>query len=494
MSQPKKDWATSLSKIAESEAGILVARVFGAFVMGALLVVHRSWPVDPRVFAASAAMSVAALLFVRYHLQHVNYSPLMADRAERASWVAALLAIVGVQLGGLSLGGGANLPSQYLLIAPLVAMAMLVSGLFGPSVALVALSVTSLLAGFTGALPPDLVSVGWVAGAVGAHVVNPMKRRNDLLRAVWTQGLAQILIAAALQIAKGAPFLYIFQSAGWSGVAAVAAVSIFWLGVVLMEKAFGVVSDWTLLEFCSPETPLLKELVLRAPGTHVHSLGVAHLGENAARRIGANPVLVRAMAYFHDIGKINRPLYFIENQAGENPHDDLSPILSGEIIASHVTDGVKLAQENRLPSVLIDGICQHHGTSLISFFYHRAQRGVDSDEPDELERMFRYPGPKPQTKEAAILLLADQIEARSRTLTRNEDVGAVVHAIVEAARADGQLDECELTFRELREIEESFAKTLQALRHERVVYPGQQEILEPPASPGVANLPSHTTY
>src|SRR5262249_55671188 len=160
----------------------------------------------------------------------------------------------------------------------------------------------------------------------------------------------------------------------------------------------------SLLELCSPEHPLLMELCLRAPGTHVHSLGVANLAEAAARAIGANPVLCRAMACFHDVGKMTRPRYFAENQAAENPHDDLSPTLSAKVIAAHVKDGLEMAKTNRLPKVLCDGIEQHHGTSLISYFYARAVEQGIAPEGDEAASYFRYPGPKPQSKEAAILL------------------------------------------------------------------------------------------
>jgi putative nucleotidyltransferase with HDIG domain len=256
-------------------------------------------------------------------------------------------------------------------------------------------------------------------------------------------------------------------------LAAVVALSIFWFGVAVFEKAFGIVSDWTLLELCSPESPLMHELNLKAPGTYAHSVGVGNLAETAAREIGANAVLCRAMAYYHDIGKLARPGYFVENQIGENVHDDMPPSLSAKVIAAHVKDGVEMAQNAKLPRAIVDGIRQHHGTTLITYFYHRAlEEGATDDKA--LEESYRYDGPKPQSREAAIIHMADMVEAASRTVRYKDQIPATVNSLMEATRADGQLDECDLTFRDFRTVAESFIRTLAAVRHERIAYPGQE--------------------
>ncbi len=451
------------------------ARMLGALLMAVALVLHRTLPLDPRIFFGVAAMSLVAGLFVHFHLRHTSIPLDQASVAERAIWVTAMVAVIGVQAGHITLYSHALVKAGFLLTAPLVAQAMLVSGLFGPSVALVALTVTSLLLAFGGAMPADMTAAAWVAGAVGAHVVNPMKQRGDLLRAVGIQVLAQAVLAVCLTAVATDSVLTVLESAVWAGLAGVGAVSIFWLGIALLERAFGIVSDWTLLELCSPEHPLLKELCLRAPGTHVHSLGVANLAEGAARAIGANPVVCRAQASYHDVGKLVRPSYFVENQAGDNPHDDLSPTLSAKIIVAHVKDGLRLAKLHRLPQIVTEGIEQHHGTSLVSFFYNRAvERGVASEDSHR-DSFFRYDGPKPRSKECAILHLADQVEAVSRTVKRGDQLQEVVHRVIEASRADGQLDEAELTLRDLGTIEQSFVSALAALRHERVTYPDQEE-------------------
>ena len=190
------------------------------------------------------------------------------------------------------------------------------------------------------------------------------------------------------------------------------------------------------------------------------------------------------MAYFHDVGKIQHPGYFIENQVGVNYHDDLPPMVSARIILSHVSDGLQLAKEYRLPQVIRDGIAQHHGTSLVSYFYNRALKQEPDLEADSLATLFRYEGPRPQTRETAILHLADQIEAASRTMGRSttEDIEIMVAKIIEGSRADGQLDESPLTFRDIHLIRQAFLRSLSALRHERIEYP-DQEHASPHASP-----------
>jgi putative nucleotidyltransferase with HDIG domain len=198
---------------------------------------------------------------------------------------------------------------------------------------------------------------------------------------------------------------------------------------------------------------------------------VGNLAENAAREIGANAVLCRAMAYYHDIGKLARPAFFVENQIGDNIHDEMPPSLSAKVIAAHVKDGVEMAQNAKLPHAIIDGIRQHHGTTLISYFYNRALE----ESAETLEESYRYDGPRPQTRETGILHLADMVEAASRTVRYKDQLPAMVASLIESTRADGQLDDCDLTFRELRTVTDSFTHSLCAVRHERITYPGQAE-------------------
>lgn len=446
-------------------------RLIGACAMAGLLLMHRSLPISISAILGTVLLALISGLMLRAHLKSSATSEDARRNTERLVWFTSLLAVGGTQIGNLSIDPNSFSRVGFLLMAPIVAQSMLTAGLVTPGVGIIGMSMSVLLLGITGALPMELAAGTWLAGAVAVHVVNPLKQRSDLIRAMSIQVAAQAVICASMVLVLPQMIAPAWEAAVWGTIAAVIATAIFWLGVAVLEKIFHIVSDWTLLELCSPEHPLIRELVLRAPGTYAHSVGVGNLAEEAARAVGANTLLCRTMAYYHDVGKTSRPNYFIENQIGQNIHDDLSPSLSAQIIAAHVTDGVELAKRHKLPQILIDGIEQHHGTSLITFFYHRAVEERGAKPGQDLEKRFRYPGPKPQSKEAAILHLADIAEATSRTLARDESLELVVAKLVENSRADGQLDESELTFKELGIIAESFCRTLRAVRHERVSYP-----------------------
>jgi putative nucleotidyltransferase with HDIG domain len=244
-----------------------------------------------------------------------------------------------------------------------------------------------------------------------------------------------------------------------------------------IEATFGAVTDISLLELGDVSHPLLQELVRRAPGTYNHSITVASIGETAADAIGANGLLVRVGAYFHDIGKMLKPHYFVENaSAGENRHDHLAPAMSTLIIIGHVKDGVDLANEHNLPRSVVDFIEQHHGTTLVEYFYHEAAR-LAEEQPDHRtdadESNFRYPGPKPQTRETAVLMIADAVEGASRALSEPTPsrIERLIHEIALRRLLDGQFDECGLTITELSRVEESLTKSLTAMYHGRVKYP-----------------------
>jgi putative nucleotidyltransferase with HDIG domain len=245
-----------------------------------------------------------------------------------------------------------------------------------------------------------------------------------------------------------------------------------------IESLFGVVTDISLLEVSDPSHPLLQELVRRAPGTYNHSISVASIGEAAAEAIDANGLLVRVGAYFHDIGKMLKPQYFIENiQAGtESRHENLAPAMSTLIIIGHVKDGVDLAEEHNLPRPLIDFIEQHHGTTLVEYFYHEATKLAEAKpdhKTDAEESSFRYPGPKPQTREAGVLMLSDAVEGASRTLSdpTPKRIETLVHNITIKRLLDGQFDECSLKLSEIRTIEASLVKSLIGIYHGRIRYP-----------------------
>jgi len=247
----------------------------------------------------------------------------------------------------------------------------------------------------------------------------------------------------------------------------------------LCERLFGVLTDISLLEIGDVAHPLLQELVRRAPSTYNHSITVGTIAEAAADAIGARGLLVRVGAYFHDIGKMLKPGYFIENQGDEaNRHEALVPAMSSLVIIAHIKDGANLARQHHLPEPIIDFILQHHGTTLVGYFFERAsQQSKNNPDAGEVdESTFRYPGPKPQTKEAAVLMLADAVESASRTLVGPTParIESLVHEIAERRLDDGQFDESGLTLRELRTIEKSMIKTVTAIYHGRVKYPDQK--------------------
>ena len=241
----------------------------------------------------------------------------------------------------------------------------------------------------------------------------------------------------------------------------------------------------TLLDYSDANQPLLKRLAMEAPGTFSHSLMIGSIAEAAAEAIGRNGLLCRVGAYYHDIGKINKPGYFVENQIGSlSQHKELSPAMSQLIIVGHVKDGIELADEYGLPAVLKQFIETHHGTTLVEYFYNQAKKKLD-EKPSELsETEFRYAGPKPLTKEAAIVMLSDSVEGTVRALpevtpTRIE---VIVHNMAMKRLQDGQFDECDLSLRELSLIETSISKTLIAHYHGRIAYPKPMDVLEIPSS------------
>ena len=246
----------------------------------------------------------------------------------------------------------------------------------------------------------------------------------------------------------------------------------------IVEHLGNYVTDMRLIEIATLDHPLLNELSIQAPGTWNHSMVMGMMGEMASDLVGANPVLVRTGSYFHDIGKIKKTMYFIENQQGEeNPHNKLTPSMSALIIKSHVKEGVEMAQKYKIPSLVIDMIKEHHGTSLIEYFYNKALNEQKDGDEEVDELLYRYPGPKPQSKETGILMLADCIEASVRALPEHtkDNIQVVVKKMINKVFASGQLDECDLTLNDLYKIAGSFVKTLTGIYHQRIAYVDSKE-------------------
>lgn len=310
---------------------------------------------------------------------------------------------------------------------------------------------------------------------VGAHGVRQCKERSNLYRAGLWVALVNAGMLIGIHLMTGKPvdmqLLYKVCLGLFGGMLSAIVVN----GIIpLIESLFKYTTDIKLLELANMNSPVLRELMVQAPGTYHHSMIVGSLVESAAEEIGANPLLSRVAAYYHDIGKIRKPLYFIENSGGQrNKHDKLAPSMSGLILTSHVKEGVELARESKLGAPIIDIIQQHHGTALIKFFYERAKTQADPDMEQIDERDYRYHGPKPQTREAALIMLADAVEAASRTLSdpTSARIQGMVKKLINNIFIDGQLEECDLTLKDLHLIAKSFNRVLGGIFHNRIDYP-----------------------
>lgn len=361
----------------------------------------------------------------------------------------------------------------FLLAAPTAAGGMIIQIILGATAVNMFVLVFGLLTGVFLESSWLFLALIVLGNLVAAQGVRRCTKRSIFLRAAFRISAVNIVIVLAFILLYGdfqtAEKFYRVISAGiggiFSGIIAVAAIPV--------AEFFGkYTTDMKLLELSSLDQPLLRELSLQAPGTWNHSMVVGQMGEAAAEAIHANPLLVRVGAYYHDIGKSKFPAYFIENQFGENRHDKLTPSMSALIIKTHVKDGIEMAEAQGIPAILIDMIKQHHGTSLIEYFYEKAKREAEEGELVE-EAHFRYSGPKPQSKEAAILMLADTIEATSRTLSDPSPakLQGLVQKIINKIFVSGELDESGLTLKDLHVIAKYFVRVLTGIYHKRVEYP-----------------------
>jgi putative nucleotidyltransferase with HDIG domain len=376
-------------------------------------------------------------------------------------------------------------PWQAMLV-PLTMCAMILTIAYNPQLALLmSLSLTlAAIVSVSGRLSDLLIAMGGQATAI--LILKSVRSRTRLVEVGIWAGAAYLAMTVATELYTGQQWkLIVFDAARglfWGALSGFLVTGL----LPLVERCFGVITDVSLLELGDGSHPLLQELVRRAPGTYTHSMTVATLAEPAAEAVGANPLLTRVGSYFHDIGKMLKPHYFIENQTGENRHDTLEPALSTLVIIGHVKDGVALAEQYGLPRPIIDFIQQHHGTTLVEYFYREALRLAETQctapalpegQPNPLEATFRYPGPKPQTRENAIVMLADGVESSSRALSTPTpgSLRKLVHDLAMKRLLDGQFEECGLTLTELRQIEEALCKGLIALYHSRIKYPEAPE-------------------
>jgi putative nucleotidyltransferase with HDIG domain len=336
--------------------------------------------------------------------------------------------------------------------------------------------VFSAVVGFMADGSLELTIYALVGGLIASLSLSKLEKLNAFLWAGVFVALANLAVILVFRLPKrDYDTVQLLTLAGFSFLNGGLSASLTLAGFYLLGTLFDITTSLQLMELARPTHPLLRELLLKAPGTYHHSILVSNMAEEAAGRIGADPLLARVGAYYHDVGKIARPYFFVDNQVeGVNVHERLDPRTSAQIVISHVKDGLELAKKYRLPSKVRDFIPQHQGTALATYFYHQA-REIEGDEVNQED--FRYPGPKPQTKETAIVMLADSCEAavRGERPDSREGIEELVHKIIDGKVLDGQLDECDLTLHDLHEIRSAFVSILQGVFHPRIKYPEETE-------------------
>ncbi|HEY3566822.1 MAG TPA: HDIG domain-containing protein [Thermoanaerobaculia bacterium] len=374
-----------------------------------------------------------------------------------------------------------NSPHSYAYAIPFASVALVAMLLFGRNVALLMSLLFSVLAArLTGDPDPLWVVFYSLAGSLGAIFMLEMyELRHRLVVArvglvVGAVNLMMVLILTAFSATPRGPMQVGFDlvCAVAGGLLVTAAAS---FTLPILEWALGITTDIKLVELSNTNLPLLRRLAFEAPGTFQHSLMVANLAKEGCEAIGADPVLAYTAGLYHDVGKVLRPDYFVENQRpGHNRHDKLLPSMSALILINHVKDGLELARQHNLPQAIEDAIQQHHGTRLIKFFYSKAQEQKDPDATDVTEAKYRYPGPEPQSKVMGVLMIADAVEAASRTLVEPTPlkIRGLIRTIVDDCLQDGQLDHTDLTLADLRTVSESFQRVLSNIFHQRIDYPG----------------------
>ena len=335
------------------------------------------------------------------------------------------------------------------------------------------LLLVSVIVGFN----PQIILIGIISIIIVATLLPKVNQRNDILYTTMylSISVAIVVLSSGILLSNNINKILIDMTLSVLGaiISGILAIGL----LPFLEYTFSLVTNMKLLELSNPNSPLLKRLLMEAPGTYHHSIMVANLAEVAAEEIGANTMLVRVGAYYHDAGKIKRPFFFGENQlGGVNPHNKISPSLSASIIISHVKDGLELAKEYNIPSAVSDMMIQHHGTTLVKYFYYTLKNSSDNPESVK-EEGFTYPGPKPQSREAAIIMMADSVEAAVRSIQEPtvEKIENMVNNIIKDKLDSGQLSECELTFRDLETIKVCFLKVLKGIYHSRIEYPKEKD-------------------
>lgn len=461
--------------IEQNELVISAGRIVGPKDLERLQALNATQPEFSWIenFATPAVLVLLTTIVISFYL--ARYAPrILAD--DRRLMLLAFLLLAFIAIAKLMIPDRGYIAYFY----PIAALTMMVVVLINTQVVFILTTVLALLAGYIATdVPAAIVIYLILSGWTGALAIGKDQRVNALLAAGVYVGIINVGVIFALNMSRSPDFINLgilllvglLNGIFSAGLAAV--------GLSVIGNLVGITTSIQLLDLGRPTHPLLRQLLLKAPGTYHHSLMVSNLGEQAAERIGANALLVRVMAYYHDVGKMQRPYFFIENQPGGiNVHEKLDPQISAQIIISHVKDGLDLAQKYRLPRAIKDGIGQHHGTSLVKYFYYQAVEVAKEKDLQVDPLDFLYPGPKPQTKENGILMLADVSESTVRALKPSsaEEIDEIVQKVIGDKLTTGQLDDCELTVADLYHIRSAFVDILQGVHHPRIKYPEQVKL------------------
>jgi len=389
-----------------------------------------------------------------------------------------LILINGLNCFSVILARIIGIASPFLI--PFTAIPLLMTLLVNYKVSLVINALNIILLSCSLGFNVEAIILAIVNTVLGAIVLKKVQNRNNIFYSTILILVVNVICTLSIGSILSNNFVEVLKRGGFAAVGSITSV-VLTVGLLpFFEVTFSIVTIMKLLELANPNQPLLKRLLVEAPGTYYHSILVANLAEVAAEEVGANSTLARVGAYYHDIGKIKRPYFFKENQMGtDNPHDKIAANLSALIITSHVKDGMQLAKEYKLPLSIQEIIQQHHGNTLVKYFYITAKNSAENEE-DIKEEDFRYPGPIPRSKEAAIVMLADSTEAAVRSLKdfSSEGVKTMVDKIFKDKLYDGQLNGCDLTFSDLEKIKKAFLKTLTGMYHQRIEYPEDKRMLK----------------
>jgi putative nucleotidyltransferase with HDIG domain len=499
--EPNSSYSKSLTDEARTVAAAQVAPVIETYAQGEKIVGTNERITDVKLeaiqfFGLTDARPDFARLGGWFFLAIMIVGLLLAWlwRFRRDLWhrnnamLLISLIVVGVAFVLKATAGRPGLP----FIVPTAVAGMLLAILLDAGVATTVVIVLAMMAGALNGNSLELAAYVLFGGLAGTLAIRRGDRLQVFVQAGLAVAIANVLVVSTFALLGAHDFRWLLELVGASFASAAGSAVVAVGSFAVLGSLFGILTVFQLLELANPSQPLLRRLLVETPGTYHHSLMVGNLAERAAEAIGADPLLTRVSAYYHDIGKLANPLAFIENQAGgENVHDELDPEVSAQILKQHVADGIDIAYKSKLPKTLIAMIPQHHGTAIMSYFYARAKRaaaepygGLTTKEGAAAaaavdERKFRHVGPKPQSREAALIMLADGVEASVRSLESRDEpaIRAMVARIIEERLSDGQFDECDLTLRDIERIREAFVGQLLGMYHQRIAYP-QNKVVE----------------